>query len=225
MDRTDTFDFIKCAEECRMGDPDAMLKMHTYLRERLSDKCKDIERQCILNKDPRALIKYIVENRDDRNFLLGANMWLLRAAICKDPEAKKIADSDPYHEKFSLINSDGRVRGTRYLIDIGLTGAEFKEIGIDGFAASKEYSLRHRNERGYYMASSYAGYDGPDSTGFGMEEEYDFIFFDEFFNICCTRKAWPFRDIWNDMTRICDEADKVRAAEAAQREAYRNNIK
>ena len=225
MDRTDTLDFIKCAEECRMGDADAMLKMHMYLRERLSERCIELERQSVLSGNFAILKDHIINNRDDFVFLLGANMWAVRAALHGSTEAKDLVERNPHYEEFSLINSCGHLWQNRSLTDPELKGSEFKQIGIADLPADKKYSFYSQNGYGYYTAEAYVGYDGPDETGFGMENEYDFIYLDDFFNVCCVITSWSYLDIGNNAKMIYEEADKARAAAAAQREAYWSNKK
>jgi len=56
-------------------------------------------------------------------------------------------------------------------------------LGLLQFAAAEEYDLYGMERDGTYHARVYRGYDGPDETGFGMEEQWDDYYFDEFFNL------------------------------------------
>ncbi|MCC8098342.1 MAG: leucine-rich repeat domain-containing protein, partial [Eubacterium sp.] len=66
--------------------------------------------------------------------------------------------------------------------------------GLSGFSANKNVKLDSL-ENGVYMAAADAGSEGPDETGFGREELYNFYQFDEFFNLLHCLKGWSDRDL------------------------------
>ena len=55
----------------------------------------------------------------------------------------------------------------------------------------------------------YVGYEGPDEDGFGMEDEYDFHFFDEKNRYLGTLCAWSKRDFSINQDRIIYEMNKA----------------
>lgn len=57
------------------------------------------------------------------------------------------------------------------------TGERLKQLGLCKFKTGILYGL---NPYGYFVSEHYSSYEGLNDTGFGMENEFDYIILDVF---------------------------------------------
>lgn len=96
-----------------------------------------------------------------------------------------------------------------------------KKMGFLDFEENVSYILESLSDTGIYVGSSYVSYDGSDETGFGMENEYDYYFFDEFFRLLFILRGWSSRDVRNNQDRIQPTCRMKKAEKRREREAFR----
>jgi hypothetical protein len=71
-----------------------------------------------------------------------------------------------------------------------------------------------------YTGNEHAGDSGFDETGFGMEEEYNFFFFDEYFRFLQALYGWSHHDMRVNEKRLRKEREEKRKEYASEREAF-----
>ena len=71
-----------------------------------------------------------------------------------------------------------------------------------------------------YTGNEHAGDSGFDETGFGMEEEYNFFFFDEYFRLLQALYGWSHHDMRVNEKRLRKEREEKRKEYASEREAF-----
>lgn len=73
---------------------------------------------------------------------------------------------------------------------------------------------------GIFMAEDYAGDSGRDETGFGMEEEYDFYYFDGYYRLLNVLHGWSYRYVRVNRERILGECLAKKTAFEAERRTF-----
>ena len=107
-----------------------------------------------------------------------ANFWRYRAYEQGSGKAKL------WLEDWLKMFPDGRMPSvflTEGLFGVA-DGLELNALGFLFFAPDREYHLAGRDADGVVEVSAYAGEDGPDEDGFGMEIYYDWWYLDD--NLC-----------------------------------------
>ena len=107
-----------------------------------------------------------------------ANFWRYRAYEQGSGKAKL------WLEDWLKMFPDGRMPSvflTEELFGVA-DGLELNALGFLFFAPDREYHLAGRDAEGVVEVSAYAGEDGPDEDGFGMEIYYDWWYLDD--NLC-----------------------------------------
>lgn len=192
----DKFDFRGVAQRCAMGDVEAMYQMSKWFRSQLDREFFALEQE--LESAPKEEMRthggqasseavrhkmnaYIKQHESSLFAWKASNFWMNRAALYGHQEAKKIAQGHPvrclnaYLSPYQMLPMEqGRS---------SYPGDELNRLGLLQFKGSEEYDLYGMDQNGIYLARIYRGYDGPDETGFGMEEEWDDYYYDEFFNL------------------------------------------
>ena len=204
--------FESKAKKCAMGDPQAMLWMFRELRSRLTDAYRALEadyiRECC-EENLERLNSYLQEHRNDRLCLQGAHLWLNRAAFYGSEKAQKLLEENGFYRQNAYFQKEFQMPGQN-LVSI-CKGADMRKIGFLDFEEKVTYHLKSLNTEKIYIGSCYVSYDRPDDTGFGMEDEYDYYFFDEFFRLLFILRGWSKRDIQNNQDRITAACREKRA--------------
>lgn len=189
------FDFRRIAQRCAMGDVEAMYQMSKWFRSQLDQGFLSLEQELefapkeekrmegqAYREDARQKMNAYLKQHEEALFAWKAsNFWMNRAALYGHQEAKKIAQEHPvrclnaYLSPYDMLPM-GQGRSS-------YQGEELNRLGLLQFKDSEEYDLYGMAQDGTYRARIYRGYDGPDETGFGMEEEWDDYYYDEFFNL------------------------------------------
>ncbi|MDO4331683.1 MAG: hypothetical protein Q4C58_03240 [Eubacteriales bacterium] len=145
-------DFQRYAAECAEGDADAMWKFAEYFRKR----------------------------KEEHNFFeAAANLWTCRAAQRGCADAKKwldqwMAGKNPPKIWLPSILDDS--------FSGNVSGVAMYYAGFLFFDRKRLYSIEKADSDGVVTVSSWCDSDGPDETGFGMEDYYDWWYLDENFN-------------------------------------------
>lgn len=175
--------FGTLAKRCAGGDAEAMYEMYLRLWEK--------------------------KEKDEWGHAI-ACMWLIRAGLYGNEKAKCVLEAHPEYHKESCLSMEFFQPGHNR------TGsADWKllhRMGLFEFPEGDSYTLHSMNSDGLYVAECYAGYEGADDDGFGMEEEYNYYYFDEFFRCLGYLNAWSRLDIRNNTERIRKEFIRRRDA-------------
>lgn len=183
---------------CAMGDVYAM-----------ADMCQR-HRELVKNKDlPSAGkkdIAFYAENAADYFHLYGEAFWYHRArAYCVPKQYPLLSVLHEKHELASALFPDTailhRPGGARQL---PFARERLEQLGLYKIKAGMLLGL---NPYGYFVSEHYSGYEGPDDTGFGMENEYDYIILDEFFTPVKTLYGWSHLDFRNNESSIWRESN------------------
>ena len=113
-----------------------------------------------------------------------ANMWLIRAVIYGNEEARAILRENPSRASNALIPIENFVPGQRTLWFNGCYDtATLKEAGFDELPNYGEsYIVAGLSDERVMVIGVETGYEPPDEDGFGMETYYDYFVYDEFFH-------------------------------------------
>lgn len=209
------------AKRCAMGDLQSMLWMFRKFREKLTEGYLALEAEYSrdasvenLNRLEDYLRKHAYEND---NFRV-ANMWLYRAAMYGSEEAKSILLKYPFCQRYVEFGMSFQIPGRRKCCY--LSGIWMHQIGFLDFETDVSYDTESLNERGVYVASRYASCEGPDETGFGMEEEYDYYFFDEFFCFLFNLHAWSKIDFRANEKWIWAKCEEEKEKKCKERDIF-----
>lgn len=210
-------------ERCAMGDISAMYEMFQKFRGQLSTEYLNLEQETeqeLSNERVQRLYAFLKQHDEDCFFVRASNMWLNRAKIYGSYRAEEILKAHPFYAKNAYFSQSfmlpGNMQGRACL------GEAMKKMGFLDFDGREKWDLyiRSLNERGLYFAEGDAGCDGPDETGFGMEEEYDFCFFDEFFRLLYVLHGWSRRDLNHNEGEIWKKCEAKRTELQNQREQF-----
>lgn len=208
-------------ERCAMGDINAMYEMSQKFRRQLSREYLNLEQETekeLSNERKQRLYAFLEEHDEDRFWVWASNMWLNRAKIYGSRKAKEVLDLHPFYAENAYFTKT--FMSFPKLNNKAGNGKEMKRMGFLDFKEDWDLYIHPLNERGIYLAEGDAGYDGADETGFGMEEEYDFYFFDEFFRLLHVLDGWSWRDFKCNEESIWEECEKKRAELQDLREQF-----
>lgn len=210
-------------ERCAMGDISAMYKMFLKFRSQLSREYLNLEQETekgFSDEGKQRLYAFLKEHDDDRFSVRASNMWINRAKIYGSRKAEKVLEMHPFYAENAYFSQTFMIFPD--IMGRECNGEEMKRMGFLDFEGREDWNIyiHSINKQGIYFAEGDAGYDGPDETGFGMEEEYDFCFFDEFFKLLHVLHGWSRRDFFNSEVKIWKECEKKRAELQSQREQF-----
>lgn len=213
--------FESRAKRCAMGDLGSMFWMFKEFQNRLPEAYKVLEMVCIRDfseENIKKLNDYLNEHTDVFLYLQAALMWLNRSALYGFERAMIMLEEypffrqDPYFGTFFQIPGKGQRKGCK--------GKTLREMGLLDFQEEVSYDMESLNHNGIYVGSCYVSYSGLDETGFGMEDEYDYYFFDEFFRLLFILRGWSTRDIRNNQDRIQSLCTEKREEKQREREQF-----
>lgn len=177
--------FEQLAELCAQGDIEAMMELAAWFRDRFSPEIEQLmeayERNPEKGEEP-------YRQKLEHNFEAQAYMmWVVRAGIYGHEKAQKLLEKYPY------FNRGGFIRRyffepwpkQNYSYDKNFYYPEgFYRLGIiDMPLGLPEGAISKLMRGGYYEYTYVSWYCPADETGFGMEEEYETIYFDQFFRL------------------------------------------
>jgi len=113
-----------------------------------------------------------------------SNMWLVRAVIYGNAEAREILRNNPKRASNTVFPIGNFIPGERKLWFNGCyDAATLKEAGFDDLPNSNESCIvAGLSDERVMVVGIETGYDAPDEDGFGMEIYYDYYVYDEFFH-------------------------------------------
>lgn len=226
-------DFKAMARRCGMGDVNAMFWMWKHLHGLVSEEARLLEERWLgdpSEENLSALGKYFEkeDRRQEYYRFIGAAFWLFRGAMYGSEEAAALVREHPERERLCVYKPNfqlPRIHGWKDRCCGFCRHTFYPEINsviglLDIAKNSGSSLLSAMDEKGFYRMEDYVGYEGPDESGFGMEEESDFSFYDEFFQFLFVLKGWSVRDVRNNQARIWTQCEEKRAEKQAERELF-----
>lgn len=215
--------FESRSKRCAMGDLESMFWMFQEFRRRLTDTYKALEKKYITNTtdENRELLNSYFENHSEEHlYFQAANMWLNRAALYGSEKAKVLLEKNPIYQSEAYFNNSFQTPGNG--LRKGVDGAAMKKMGFLDFDKNIIYDLDSLDSNRVYVGSCYVSYDGPDESGFGMEDEDDYYYFDEFFRLLFILRRRSTRDIRNAQDQIAQECKEKIKEQQKKRECFWN---
>ena len=175
--------FEELAYGCKMGDPQAMLRMYQWFWSRVPDELKRLDSQYAARcseESEKELEERLEQNPQEGFRLRAAYTWLTRAAFYGSQAAMDLLEKNPrcIWQGFLPVKSLFFGSGEH---SVPITGDTLRALGLSEIKAQGRIRLRGQTEEKTYYYETYAGYEGPDEDGYGMEEEYYYRMYDEFF--------------------------------------------
>lgn len=215
--------FETMAKRCAMGDEEAMFWMFYEFESRLTEAYRSLEKAYVRQpgeENLKELKDYLGKHGDDCFSLQASHMWLNRSALYGSEKAKTLLEEYPFYRQAAYFDTCFQQPGQSRRR--GCSGAVMKKMGFLDFEENVFYDLESLNDQRIYVGSYYVSYDGPDETGFGMENEYDYYYFDEFFRLLYILRGWSRLDIRSNQGRIQPMCEAKKAEKQKEREAFRN---
>lgn len=226
-------EFAVRAEYCAMGDLTSMLWMWEHFHGQLTEESLSLESAYLSSPSPetwKPLAEYFNQNREESVVVQAANFWLCRAALYGSEEAAALLRAAPERENLAFFSAAFQTSGEhpwKSSPGVPLTrfyGEEiYAAVGLPELAGSCR--LDPLAGDGVYRGEAHAGCEGPDETGFGMEEEYDFSYYDEFFCFLFVLRGWSRVDLRGrgNAAMIRERCAKRRAEKALERKRFWEN--
>lgn len=226
-------EFAVRAEYCAMGDLTSMFWMWEHFHSQLTEESLSLESAYLGSPSSETwnpLAEYFNARREETVRLQAANFWLCRAALYGSEEAAALLRAAPEREDLSLFDSSFQQPGKHEWRPspgaplIRFCGEEiYTAIGLPELNGSCH--LDPLAGDGVYRGEANAGCEGPDETGFGMEEEYDFSYYDEFFRFLFVLHGWSRIDLRgrSNAAMIQERCARQRAEKAQERERFWEN--
>ena len=215
-------DFRLLAKWCSMGHLLSMRRMCEHFESQISEETKERLSQYLTDSTmtQEAWDTYLEAKQEDCFNVRAYAWWLCRLAQFGEDEAKETVEKYPKLDSMAFLRLHP-VYGkpgwqTRYYPGQG--GAD--KLGLLDIVSADDNWPTDEIEEGIYKAEDYSGYSGPDETGFGMEEEYNFYYFDEYYRLLNVLKGWSNHDVRVNKERILNECREERDALRAEREAF-----
>jgi len=216
-------DFELVADGCAMGHLPCMRRLQRHFEARISPQARErLDRYLGEGTDTRQEWDAWLEARRDDCFNVRAHaFWLCRLAQFGDEGAKAVLEKRPGLETVAFIKYHpvkSRYRNAVTMYGPGEAGAA--RLGLLDLAKAKGTLPFWDVEEGIARAEEYAGDSGFDETGFGMAEEYDLYYFDEYYRLLNALYGWSNHDVRVNKERILAVCREKRAAFRAEREAF-----
>ena len=183
------YKFMGIAWKCEMGDMEAMIELAEWFRSRFSPKLEELVAAYEESSDDNRrevlqgfLQDYVRNSPDDSFYGKAYMMWIVRAALYGNARAEKIMEKCPYYETGAYVPCRMFSPMGRYFQSYWASNS-LRELGLLQFPEGKtDCGLVSLNKKGYFDFYYVSWYSPPDEDGFGREEEYEDIYYDEFFN-------------------------------------------
>ena len=215
-------DFEVLADWCSMGHIPSMRRMRQHFESRVSPEAKR-RLEGYLNDASQSLFDWDewLEARPDDCFNVRAfAFWLCRLAQFGDEAARAALEGQPRLETVAFMKLHP-IKGhpnwsTWYPID----KAGSARLGLLDVTWAQGCFPTRNVEDGIIMGEEHVGDSGFDETGFGMEEEYDFFYFDDYYRLLGTLHGWSSHDVRANWDSILEDLRKKKAAFGAERAAF-----
>ena len=228
-------DFEVLADWCSMGHLPSMRRMMQYFESLISPEGKECL-HCYLAEGPDGQAEwdtFLTENENDCFNIRAYGFWLCRLADFGDGEASETVDATPGIRNVAFMAGIRKhipsmhAVSTKPIIDPRFTNIfyypgkiESLRLGLLDVYTADGAILSWSEQEKVYTGDNYAGDSGFDETGFGMEEEYDYYFFDEHFRLLRALYGWSHHDMRVNEERLRKEREEKRKEYVAERKAF-----
>ncbi len=205
------------AKWCAMGDLKSMFWMYEEFRSRLTDEFRLLEAAYCKEPTEENLKKLsgCLKEKGNLTAFCASAMWLYRGMLYGLEQAKDIIGENPCYQKqgeFLRCQLPGNGYSMRHDV------AQMAEMGF--MQPIEDCSLNGMDRHGVYIGCRNASYGGMDESGFGMEEYYDFYFFDEFFQCIGEEHGASRNDIACNRERIQEKLERKKEEKQREREQF-----
>lgn len=174
--------YLRLAKECAMGDIVSMMEMARWHRGYLRPGTEAMLAAYESGEDTSGLLyERMRYGSPDRFSLKAYNTWVCQAARYGHAGAQALS-RDSY-----LFQNGGVLKAETH--NVGKFGSEhyyasdLNQLGLlDIDSGYSEFGMYSLLPEGIFMAYYQSGYIPADSDGFGREDDYEDVFYDEFFN-------------------------------------------
>ncbi|MBQ8972399.1 MAG: hypothetical protein IJ074_04895 [Clostridia bacterium] len=215
-------EFERRAEQCAAGELASMRWMSETFQEQMSAQTRETM-YCLLAGESESALetwRRIMKENEEERFLASAyGFWVCRAAVFGDSASRKRIHSAPILREIAKLNDEFQSPLAKKRYSALVRGDEMARMGLIDFRGLPTLDLSPLNQNRLYVGNCYSGYTGRDETGFGMEEEYDFYYFDENFRFLMKLEGLSNLDIRNNEERIFAECVQKRKALAEKQYA------
>ncbi|MBQ9009754.1 MAG: hypothetical protein IJ088_10545 [Clostridia bacterium] len=237
----DPADFEVLSDWCSMGHMPSMRKMMQHFESMITDEGKEqLQRYLTCGENGQAAWdEFLTENEDDCFCIRAYGFWLCRLADFGDEDAKAKVEDAPDIRKVAFFGGCGKndpaiigdssihVASTKPWINQFTPNIFYYPGEIDSLRMglldvykADGAVLRWSKSDSAYTGEKHVGDSGADEDGFGMEEEYNYSFFDEYFRILSVLKGWSHHDMRVNEERLRKEREEKRKEYALEREAF-----
>jgi len=228
-------DYEILADWCSMGHIPSMRRMMQHFDSLISPEGKEhLHRYLTADADGQSdWDAFLTENEIDCFNIRAYGFWLCRLADFGDEEASAIVDATPDIRNVAFMGGMRKEGPTMHAVSTKpIIDPRFANIFyypgkidslrmglLDVYKANGAILSWSESDK-VYTGDNYAGDSGFDETGFGMEEEYDYFFFDEYFRLLRVLYGWSHHDMRVNEERLRKEREEKRKEYESEREAF-----
>ena len=215
-------DFQLLAKWCSMGHLPSMWRMSEHFEAQISEEVRHRLYNYLIDPDENqeSWDTYLEAKPEDCFNVRAYTWWLCRLAQFGEDEAKEMVEKYPKLETMAFMRMHPLYGKPGWQTRYYPGGEGAARLGLLDLAKAGGNLPDRKIDDGIYRAEDYSGYSGPDETGFGMEEEYNFYYFDEYYRLLNVLKGWSNHDVRMNKERILDECREERDALRAEREVF-----
>lgn len=187
--RPDYYDpvYLALARLCSLGDIAAMWELAHWHRRNLQASTEQLLAAFEAGEDnySQLRVRLTPYRSDDAYPLQYYISWIWQAARYGHEEAEKLVWDRYFLDDYGFLKRKTSQVGAFSSSPYSSYGLNHMGL-LDVYNKYPEFGLHSLTQKGVYRAYYLSSYIPADSDGFGREDDYDDVFFDEFFNQLCT---------------------------------------
>ncbi len=214
--------FEVLADWCSMGHLPSMRRMRQHFESRVSPEAGRRLEDYLTDK-AETLFDWDdwVEARPDDCFNVRASaFWLCLLAEFGEEAARAELERRPRLETLAFMKPHPVKGHPNWSAWYPIDEAGTARLGLLDVARAEGCFPTWNVEDGIIEGEKHVGDSGSDETGFGMEEEYDFYYFDKYYRLLHALYGWSNHDVRVNRERILETCREKKAAFAREREAF-----
>lgn len=197
--------FEAMAIRASLGDIFAMQKLGDWFRAKLSEEYLTLENEWENAPDckEKEFLESMSAHKEENFYARAGIMWYIRAFLYGNEQTLSFLENHRKLMSISLISVNFFNPGIYE--SFYFTGEELRKAGFLNIKENEKFSIKFLAGEGTFAAESDGGYESAGSDGFGMEEEYNFYRYDEFFNNIGKLWGYSNQDYRNNERRFLEE--------------------